>query len=60
MANEGLEFFHNDVELNEEIAEMLFPMRRFCFCISCFGGSNRSTAVKVQWWQRMKTGEEEM
>ncbi|GMQ10245.1 hypothetical protein CsSME_00053322 [Camellia sinensis var. sinensis] len=50
MANEGLEFSHNDVELNEEMAEMLFPRRRFCFCIPCFGGSNRSAAVGVHWW----------
>lgn len=59
MANEGLEFSHKDVELNEEMAEMLFPRRRFCFCIPCFGGSNRSAAVGVQWWQRMRTEEKE-
>ncbi|KAL7257551.1 hypothetical protein ACSBR1_003790 [Camellia fascicularis] len=42
MANEGLEFSHKNVELNDEMAEMLFLKRRFCFCIPFFGNSNRS------------------
>ncbi|KAA8540845.1 hypothetical protein F0562_024808 [Nyssa sinensis] len=52
----GREFSHKEADTNDEMAEMLFPKRRCCFCIPCFG-SNRSPTVGLNWWHRMRTAE---
>ncbi|XAR50156.1 hypothetical protein NMG60_11004410 [Bertholletia excelsa] len=58
MATEGCAFSHQDAEPNEDMAELLYPRRRCCFCMPCFG-SNRSPATGVHWWQRMRKAENE-
>ncbi|CAL5327232.1 hypothetical protein CsSME_00006906 [Camellia sinensis var. sinensis] len=58
MATEDREFSHNHAESSEDMAEMLFPRKRCCFCIPCFG-STRSAAVGRTWWQKVRMAENE-